>query len=87
LPITLFSKHVGLTCFIRDTDRQHRGHKAVFNFMKVNAPEPLKDTISYFDRIRKKRHRTIYDAVGLITEKETKELLQRAREFLSYTRR
>ncbi|MDH5364252.1 MAG: hypothetical protein OEZ07_02990 [Dehalococcoidia bacterium] len=47
--------------------------------------EPFRESISYFDRVRKKRHRTIYDEVGLITEKEAKELLKRAREFLSYT--
>ena len=60
------------------------GHKAVFDFMKVVAEEPVKGTISYFDRVRKKRHRTIYDEVGLITEKEAKELLVKARKFLSY---
>jgi len=32
----------------------------------------------------KKRHRTIYDEVGLVSEKEAQELLKRAGEFLSY---
>jgi uncharacterized protein (UPF0332 family) len=52
------------------------GHKAVFDFMKATVAEPLKNTIYYFDRIRKKRHRTLYDEAGLITEKETKGLLR-----------
>ena len=61
------------------------GHKAVFDFMKVAAEPSLKNIVSYFDRVRRKRHRTVYDEVGLITEKETNELLQKARKFLSYT--
>jgi uncharacterized protein (UPF0332 family) len=52
--------------------------------MKVVVDEPLKDIISYFDQVRKKRHRTIYDEAGLVTEKEAREVLQKARKFLSY---
>jgi len=59
-------------------------HKNTFEFMRFAVDEPLKKSISYFDRVRKKRHRTIYDEVGLITEKEAKELLKRARELLFY---
>ena len=59
-------------------------HKNTFEFMQFAVDEPLKESISYFDRVRKKRHRTIYDEVGLITEKEAKELLKRARELLFY---
>jgi uncharacterized protein (UPF0332 family) len=59
-------------------------HKATFEFMRFAVDEPLRKSVSYFNRVRKKRHRTIYDEVGLITDKEAKELLKRAREFLSY---
>jgi uncharacterized protein (UPF0332 family) len=59
-------------------------HKATFEFMQIVIEEPFKKSISYFDQARKKRHRTLYDDVGLISEKEAKELLRRAREFLSY---
>lgn len=59
-------------------------HKATFEFMQIVIEEPFKKSISYFDRVRKKRHRTIYDEVGLVSEKEAQELLKRAREFLSY---
>ena len=59
-------------------------HKATFEFMKLSVPSNLTETVSYFDRARKKRHRTIYDEVGLITENEAKELLKKAREFLEY---
>lgn len=59
-------------------------HLVTFEFMQFVMEEPYKKSISYFDRVRKKRHRTVYDEVGLISEKEAGELLKRAREFLSY---
>jgi uncharacterized protein (UPF0332 family) len=59
-------------------------HKATFEFIQIVIEEPFKKSISYFDQVRKKRHRTIYEDVGLISEKEAKELLRRARELLSY---
>jgi uncharacterized protein (UPF0332 family) len=60
-------------------------HKATFEFMQIVIEEPYKQSISYFDQVRKKRHRAVYDDVGVISEKEAKELLRTAREFLSYT--
>jgi uncharacterized protein (UPF0332 family) len=59
-------------------------HKATFEFMHIVVEEPLKQTISYFDRSRRKRHRTIYDEPGLISEKEANELIKKASEFLAY---
>lgn len=45
-------------------------HKATFEFMEIVIGEPFKNSISYFDRARTKRHRTLYNDVGLISEKE-----------------
>jgi uncharacterized protein (UPF0332 family) len=59
-------------------------HRVTFEFMQFVVEEPYRKSISYFDRARRKRHRTVYDEVGLITEVEAKELLKRAKEFLSY---
>jgi len=59
-------------------------HKSTFEFMQFVVEGPYRKSISYFDRVRKKRHRTVYDEVGLISDKEAKELLKRAREFISY---
>ena len=59
-------------------------HRVTFEFMRHSVPVSLKETVSYFDRARKKRHRTIYDEVGLVSEKEAVELLKEARQFLSY---
>jgi len=59
-------------------------HKTTIEFMKISVEEPLKSTVAYFDRVRKKRHRTLYDEVGLVTEKEATQLLSKTREFLDY---
>ena len=59
-------------------------HKATFAFMQITVDEPMKQTIDYFDRARKKRHRVIYDEPGLVTEKETQQLIKKTKEFLEY---
>ena len=59
-------------------------HKATFQFMQIAVDESMKQTIDYFDRTRKKRHRVIYDEPGLVTEKETQQLIKKAKEFLLY---
>ena len=59
-------------------------HKATFEFMQIVIDEPFKKSISYFDRARKKRHRTLYDEIGVISETEAEQLLTRARQLLSY---
>jgi uncharacterized protein (UPF0332 family) len=57
-------------------------HKTVFEFMKIDADEDYIDIVSYFDRIRKKRHRTMYDEIGLVSEKEAIEAIKMAKEFI-----
>ena len=59
-------------------------HKATFEFMQLTVEERLKSTIDYFDRARKKRHRITYEAPGLVSEKETEQLIKKAKEFLAY---
>ncbi len=41
-------------------------HKATFEFTQIAVDEPMKQTIDYFDRARKKRHRVIYEEPGLV---------------------
>ncbi|MBF8303805.1 MAG: hypothetical protein HW399_180 [Dehalococcoidia bacterium] len=62
-------------------------HKTAFEFMRVTVDEPLRQTIGYFDRTRIKRHRVIYDEPGLVTEKETQQLISKAKLFLEYIER
>ena len=61
----------------------NESHKATLRFMHIASVEPLKGAATYFDRVRKKRHRTVYDEVGIVTEKEARQLLRKAEEFIS----
>ena len=58
-------------------------HKTVFEFMEVMSEDPHKEMIAYFDRARRKRHRTLYDEVGLVSTEEVLELLKQARTFIA----
>jgi len=69
--------------FLGYRSSSHESHKTVFEFMESVVDEKYKDTVSYFDRIRKKRHRTIYDEIGLVSEKEAEEAIQLAKEFIA----
>jgi len=59
------------------------GHKNTFEFMKMALGKERKDLIGFFDRMRPKRNRAIYDTVGLVTETEVKELLIKAKKYIS----
>jgi uncharacterized protein (UPF0332 family) len=59
-------------------------HKATLAFMQFVVDTQLKETVDYFDRVRKKRHRVIYDEVGLVSEKEAQQLIQKAGEFIAW---
>jgi uncharacterized protein (UPF0332 family) len=61
-------------------------HKNVFAFMREAIGEEFGELIGYFDRIRTKRHRAIYDVAGLITETEAKNLFGKAQSFVKLIR-
>lgn len=58
-------------------------HKTVFEFMQFHVNNKYSHVISYFDRIRKKRHRTTYDEVGLVSKTEAKSLMRIAKNFIA----
>lgn len=58
-------------------------HKTVFEFMRVANEGQYKGMIAYFDRARRKRHRTLYDEVGLVSREEVIELLKQAKAFIA----
>ncbi len=62
----------------------NKAHKNTFEFMQIAIDEPLRETISYFDRVRKKRHQIVYNETGLATEAEVKFLIEKAKEFIEY---
>lgn len=60
-----------------------QAHKNTFEFMKIALGKEYNDLIGFFDRMRPKRNRAIYDTVGLITKTEVKELLKKSKEFVA----
>ena len=62
-------------------------HKNTLAFMEVALGKEHRQLVTYFDRMRKKRHQAVYDQVGLISEKEAVDLLARAEEFVAMVRR
>ena len=59
-------------------------HKATLEFMQVVTEKQFAVSIDYFDRVRKKRHKIVYDEVGLATKKEVEQLITKAREFTEF---
>jgi len=64
--------------------KSYLAHKTVFEFLRISLPKKYHALIDYFDKIRIKRHRTLYEAEGIISEKELDELINKAKEFTSY---
>lgn len=62
-------------------------HKNTFAFMRRAMGREYESLIRYFDRMRVKRHRAIYDVAGLITETEARNLFAKAEEFVGLVRK
>lgn len=60
------------------------GHKNTFAFLEAALGKEHEEIVTYFDRMRGKRHQTIYDVAGRITETEARNLLARAEEFVRF---
>ena len=58
-------------------------HKNTFAFMRLAMAKESEMLLRYFDRMRVKRHRAIYDVAGLITETEAKNLFAKAEAFVT----
>jgi len=62
-------------------------HKNTLAFMEAALAKEHRQLVTYFDRIRKKRHQAVYDQAGLISENEAVDLLARAEEFVALAQR
>ena len=61
-------------------------HKNTLAFMRIALGQEHRTLVTYFDRMRRKRHQAVYDQVGLISEREARDLLARACEFVALVR-
>lgn len=62
----------------------HESHKNTFAFMLATVEETQKPLISFFDRMRVKRHQAIYEVAGTVTETEAGTLLAKAKEYVAW---
>lgn len=62
-------------------------HKNTLTFMRLAMGKDLEDLMTYFDRVRNKRHRAIYETAGLITETEARNIMEKAEGFVAMVRK
>lgn len=61
-------------------------HKNTFAFMHLALGREYSTLMTYFDRMRAKRNRAVYDEAGIITETEARNLLKKAEDFVEMIR-
>ncbi len=54
------------------------GHKTVWSFMLLSLPKGHNDRIHFFNRMRVKRNKNLYDHAGLISETEGRQIIRLA---------
>src|SRR4030042_6192791 len=60
----------------------NESHKNTFAFMRLAMGRDYEELMTYFDRMRNKRHQAIYETAGLITETEAHNILEKAESFV-----
>ena len=64
----------------------NESHKNTFAFMRLAMGKDYEELMTYFDRMRNKRHQAIYEIAGLITETEARNILEKAESFVAMIR-
>ncbi len=62
--------------------QQENAHKISVDFAGAIFGKKYKEYINTFDRMRRKRHTTVYEETGIITEYHAKFAIKTAKEFL-----
>ncbi len=57
-------------------------HVTVIDFAKTALPAEFTNTLSFMNRMRRKRHKTVYDTAGLVSSKEAANAVETAENFL-----
>jgi len=57
-------------------------HKTTILFAELALGDNFKDEIRFFDKMRVKRNRAVYDIAGLISETEARQAIQFAGKFI-----
>ena len=64
----------------------HEAHKNTFSFLRAIAKEERRHLISYFDRMRVKRHQAIYEAETRTSKTEAESLIEKARNYIAWVK-
>lgn len=56
-------------------------HATVIQFAKIALGKEYADTLDFMDRMRRKRHRAVYDLAGRVSKKEAAEAVETAEAF------
>lgn len=62
-------------------------HVTIIEFAEKHLGKEFKGLISMFNRMRRKRHESIYDVTGLISRHEAEQALKTAKTYLRIIRR
>jgi uncharacterized protein (UPF0332 family) len=57
-------------------------HKVAVQFAEITLGKQLRDEIYIFDKMRRKRHRVLYDVSGIISQKEACQAFEFAVKFV-----
>lgn len=58
-------------------------HATTIQFAQITLGDEFESTLEFMDRMRRKRHRTVYDIAGLISTKEATEAIETAESFVN----
>jgi len=58
-------------------------HKTALDFAVIVLGEPLRKQISRLNRLRRKRHQTLYQTAGLVSPAEAEDILIFAEQFIA----
>jgi len=61
-------------------------HGTVVQFIEETLGEPYGGQIALFDQMRRKRHRVVYEQMGLVSEHEAKQAVAFAKKFVQEIR-
>ena len=58
-------------------------HKTAIQFAELALGEKFEDDLRFFDKMRSKRHRAVYETPGIVSEEEALQSLAFAEKFVS----
>ncbi len=62
-------------------------HVAIIEFSEKHLGKEYKNLLAVFDRMRRKRHQSLYDVTGFISRQEAEHALEIAAKYLAIIRR